>query len=214
LQASWAARAHGIAYACLKGIQSLPSKNQESTPASLPVVYRVYEDEQTAARAAQLLVEAGFPPQHVYVGVERDGQLRRAYTGWAIRLGIAVSLGAAVSCTLGMLLATSAAVGLITLPLGPLAGLSAISVSTLSLIPSAVPGLLLGWLVAAGLWRRGAPNFPEQTSRKPAFVGVEVGPGNMFTAELSLVHSHSSVIAQPGDWPKLAAGALETAAAA
>jgi hypothetical protein len=29
-------------------------------PPSLPVVYRVYDTEQTAARAAQLLVEAGF----------------------------------------------------------------------------------------------------------------------------------------------------------
>ncbi|HET8939445.1 MAG TPA: hypothetical protein VFN67_38630 [Polyangiales bacterium] len=181
-------------------------------PPSLPVVYRVYDNEQTASRAAQLLVEAGFPPQHVYVGVEREGQLRRAYTGRAIRLGIAVSLGAAVSCTIGTLLATSSAVGLTSFPLGPLSGLSAVSVSTLSLIPSAIPGLLLGWLVAAVLWRRGAPNFPVQNARKPTFVGVEVNPGNMLNAELSLMHAHSAVLARPADWPKLAAGALANAA--
>lgn len=202
-------------------MESWPNNTKESNdllalpaPPSLPVVYRVYENEQGAARAAQLLVEAGFPPQHVYVGVERDGQMRRAYTGWAIRLGVAVSLGAAVSCTLGMLLATSSAVGLISLPLGPLAGLSALSVSTLSLIPSAIPGLLLGWIVAVVLWRRGAPNFPAQNSRKSAFVGVEVNAGNMLNAELSLMHAHSTVLARPDDWPKLAAGALESAAAA
>jgi hypothetical protein len=202
-------------------METLPGKTQASSDEmvlpsapSLPVVYRVYDDEETAAKAAQLLVEAGFPPHHVYVGVEREGHLQRAYTGWAIRLGIAASLGAAVSCTVGMLLATSAAVGLISFPLGPLAGLSAVSVSTLSFIPSAVPGLLLGWAVAAWLWRRGAPNFPAQNARKPAFVGVEVGPGNIRTAEFSLIHPHSAVIAQPSDWPKLAAGALQAAAAA
>ena len=202
-------------------MENWPNNTQESNdeamlpaPPRLPVVYRVYNDEEAAARAAQLLVEVGFPPQHVYVGVERDGQMRRAYTGWAIRLGVAVSLGAAVSCTIGMLLATSSAVGLISLPLGPLSGLSAVSVSTLSLIPSAVPGLLLGWLVAALLWRRGAPNFPAHNSRKPAFVGVEVNPGNMLNAELSLMHAHSTVLARPDDWPKLAAGAMESRAAA
>lgn len=192
------------------------TKNQAAEPQApdLRVVYRVYDDEQSAAQAAQLLVEAGFPPRDVYVGVEREGQLRRAYTGWANRLGIAASFGAAVSCTLGMLLVTSAAVGLISLPLGPLAGLSAISASTLSFIPSAIPGALAGWLVAAWLWRRGAPSFPAQQSRTPAFVGVEVGPGNMYTAELSLLHSHTTLIAREADWPKLASWVLGSAAAA
>lgn len=179
-------------------METSSNNRREPYTSDLPVVYRVYDDEQSAAVAAQLLVEAGFTPQHVYVGVEREGRVQRAYTGWNVRLGLAASIGAAVSCTLGMLLITSAALGLIELPLGPLAGLSAISASTLSFIPSAIPGLLLGWLVASVLWRRGAPNFPAQ-SRKRAFVGVEVGPGNIQTAELSLFHAHSAVIARQGD---------------
>jgi hypothetical protein len=199
-------------------MDSLPTNNSNEDEAQLHaldlrVLYRVYGDEQSAAHAAQLLVESGFPPRDVYVGVERDGRVTRAYTGWNVRLGIAASLGVAVSCTIGMLLVTSAAVGLISLPLGPLTGLSAISASTLSFIPSAIPGALAGWLVAALLWRRGAPNFPAQQSSKRAFVGVEVGPGNVFTAEHSMLHSHSTFLAREGDWPKLASGALQSAAA-
>lgn len=202
-------------------MDSWPTNNQESTSETarantpdLRVIYRVYDDERSAADAAQLLVESGFPPRDVYVGVEREGRLMRAYTGWNVRAGIAASLGAAVSCTIGMLLVTSAAVGLISLPLGPLTGLSAISATTLSFIPSAIPGALLGLLVAAMLWRRGAPSFPAPQSSKRAFVGVEVGPGNVFTAEHSMLHSHSTVIGREDDWPKLASGALERTEAA
>ena len=206
-------RLHGIAYAAIAGMESSQTNLQESyDTAEHHVVYRVFADEQAAAKAAQLLVEAGFTPHDVYVGVERQGGLERANTGRAVSLGIAMCVGAAISCSLGMLLVTSAAVGLISLPIGPLAG-SAVAAAALSGIPCAIPGALLGWLVATLQWRRGAQSFPAQHG-KPAFVGVEVGPGNSFTAELSLIHSQRAMIGQERDWPKLASGALEHAVAA
>lgn len=174
------------------------------------VVYRVYDDEESAAQAAQLLVEAGFPPQDVYVGVEREGQLRRAYTGWGVRLGIAASFGAAISCAIGMTLVMAASVGLISLPMMPVSNQSAMSAASLSIFPCAIPGAILGWLVAALLWNRGAPNFPAHAHR-PAFVGVEVGPGNMTIAEMSMMHAHTGLLAQEADWPKLASEAMKAA---
>jgi hypothetical protein len=42
---------------------------------------------------------------------------------------------------------------------------------------------------------------------------VEVGPGNVFTAEHSLLHAHFTLIANEDDWPKIASSALSAAIA-
>jgi hypothetical protein len=181
-----------------------------TTAGAMPhqLVYSVYPNERRAAHAAQLLVEAGFPPAQVYIGVERNGELQRAHTGRRHFLGYGALVGASLSASIGAVLVMCAALGYIAMPLGPLAGLSALTASTLALTPAAIPGAVLGALVGLWRWNRGNPAFPAQERDNDAFVGVEVAPGNMFDAELTLSDAHCTEIARLDDWRALARESL------
>lgn len=168
------------------------------------LVYRVYDDEQRAARAAELLVEAGFSAPMVHIGVQRNGHLQEAHAGHKFVIGLAMLVGGTVSATIGCMLVAAAAEGLITMPLGVLTGLSSITAAILAIAPAAIPGALLGWLVGELRFRHGSATFPSPVTRGSAFVGVEVSPGNQLDAELTLTPAKSALIARSDDWRNLA----------
>ena len=111
------------------------------------LVYKVYDNEQHAARAAQLLVEAGFPAQQVYIGVERDRRLARASTGRGQRLGLAMLVGAAISAALGAMIVSAATIDFVDTPLALLAGMSPMTIAVLALAPLANAETLSGPVV-------------------------------------------------------------------
>jgi hypothetical protein len=205
---------HGIAYALVSSMEtqpntaSIPNADLQPTAAAHRLVYSVYDDEARAARAAQLLVEAGFPPADVYIGVQRNGELRQAHAGRKHVIGYAALVGASLSAALGNVLVMCSAAGLLALPLGPLAGLSVLTASVLSLLPLAIPGALLGALVGLLRWKRTDPAFPSQALSRGTFVGVEVCQGNMFDAELTLSGARSTMMERIQDWRGLAQATL------
>ena len=178
------------------------------------LVYKVYDNEQHAARAAQLLVEAGFPAQQVYIGVERDRRLARASTGRGQRLGLAMLVGAAISAALGAMIVSAATIDFVDTPLALLAGMSPMTIAVLALAPLAIPGALLGWLFETLRWRARDPGFPADAPRAPTFVGVEVSPGNHSDALLTLHESREAMLERADDWRRLAQEALHTPRAA
>jgi hypothetical protein len=184
---------------------SNPQDAQPSRGAQL--IYSVYADEPGAARAAQLLVEAGFPPDKVHIGVQRDGQLAEAHTGRSQTLGAAMLIGATLTASVGAMLAGSAAAQLSALPLGP-AGDAELTASIFALAPAALPGALLGWIVAALRWRAPKPAFPAADSRAGTFVGVEVSQGNRADAELTLRGARACEVSRLDEWRGLARAAL------
>lgn len=172
------------------------------------LVYSVYDDEPDAARAAQLLVEAGFPPDKVHIGVQRDGQLAEAHTGRSQLLGAAMLVGATLTASVGAMLAGSFADQLSWVPyLGP-AGLSELTLSIYALAPAAIPGALLGWVVAAMRWHAPTPAFPAAGSHAGTFVGVEVSQGNRLDAELTLRGARACDVSRLDEWRGLARAAL------
>ena len=183
------------------------------TPAAHQLVYSVYPNERRAAHAAQQLVEAGFPPAQVYIGVERDGELQQARTGYKHMIGYAALVGASLSASIGAMLVILAALEIISIPLGPLSGLSALWASTLTLTPAAIPGAVLGALVGQWRWNRGNPAFPSELEQD-AFVGVEVSPGNRPDAELTLSGAHCTEMPRTEDWRQLARTSLHLERAA
>jgi hypothetical protein len=177
------------------------------------LVYSVYPDEQHAARAAELLVEAGFSPRKVYIGVTRRGELQQARMGRGRTIAAAMLVCASLSAAIGDTWITSAALGMTSSPLGPLEGMSAITVATLALLPMALPGALLGFVIGAFMWgRRG--DFPAQRRPARTFVGVEVSQANIPDAQLTLTDPHDAMVAKPDEeWRALAQRELFATAA-
>lgn len=195
--------------------------NQYSTrDASLPepghprhLVYSVYPDEQHAARAAELLVEAGFQPSKVFIGVKRSGELQQARTGRGRTIAAAMLVCATLSAAIGDTWISSASVGLIHLPLGPLASWSVITMATVMLLPMAIPGALIGWAIGALNWGK-RDDFPAQRTPARTFVGVEVSNASMPDAQLTLTEPHDALLIKPDeDWRGIARQELFATAA-
>lgn len=200
-------------------MESWPSQYSQRD-ASLPkqghprhLVYSVYPDEQHAARAADLLVEAGFPPRKVFIGVRRDGELQRARNGRGRWIAAAMLVCATLTAAIGDTWISSASVGLIHVPLGPLSHWSVLTMSTVMLLPMAIPGALLGWLIGALSWGR-RDDFPAQRTPARTFVGVEVSQASLPDAQLTLTESHDALVDKPEEtWRDLAKRELFASAA-
>lgn len=177
------------------------------------LVYSVYPDEQHAARAADLLVEAGFPPQKVFIGVKRAGELQRARTGRGRTIAAAMLVCATLSAAIGDTWISSASLGLTRLPLGPFAGWSVITMATVMLLPMAIPGALIGWAIGALSWGH-RDDFPAPRTPARTFVGVEVSQASMPDAQLTLTESHDALVEKPEEaWRGLAQRELFASAA-
>lgn len=200
-------------------MESWPSEYSQRD-ASLPepgharhLVYSVYPDEQHAAHVADLLVEAGFTPDKVFIGVNRSGELQRARNGRGRAIAAAMLVGATLSAAILDTLLVGATVGLVAIPLGPFASWSAITMATLALLPMAIPGALIGWAYGAMRWgKRG--DFPAQRTPARTFVGVEASPASIPDAELTLCEPHDTLVVKPEEaWRGLAQRELFATAA-